>query len=273
MVMSSQYNNYDPFGGFNPSTALSDVRNQMMDAYGQMSQSRSGGMGGGMGGGMSDPFASIGGGMGGMNGPVGIGNTMMGAGPGAGGMANPFAGAGMPFQMPQMGGQMGGGMPPMGQSYDPSQYSGGWQPNWGGGMQAGGGMQQPQQGGMGGAALGGTGEGGIAGYGLPVGQGAPGGNGVNWLDSLGMPIPSFLRQVSNGQTVGPANYNNVLQGLGGVNGLMSPQTLNNLNPSELDFLQGFFETVLGVPFQDVIQAAQRPFAGLGGAAQGQTTWQ
>jgi hypothetical protein len=132
-------------------------------------------------------------------------------------------------------------------------------------------LPQAQQGFQQGMGMSG-GTGGIAGYGLPVGQGAPGGNGVDWLRSLGMPIPAFLQQISNGNPVGPGNYNGVLQSLGGVQGLMSPQTLGNLNPSELQFLQGFFETVLGIPFQDVMSAAYRPFSGLGNAQSASTGW-
>lgn len=247
MVMSPDFNNYNPFQAWNPGTALQDVRNQMMSAYGTLQNARSNASG-------TPPM----GGEAQMQ-PVGMpqvqqpmGQTPMPT-PGSpfanyGGVQNQWQGQyaiqNNPFMQPQ---QMMGApaAPMMGSSIPAAQGSPFTAPSTGG----------------------------IAGYGLPVGQGAPGGNGVEWLRSMGMPIPTFLDQISQGQSVGPANYNNALRGLGGVQGLMSPQTLANLAPSELQFLQGFFETVLGIPFNDIINAAYQPFAGLGNAQTAGFNWQ
>lgn len=236
--MDSQFNNYNPFEGFNPGTALQDLRNQMMDAYGQMQQRQQQQP-------MQQPMSQ-----GPMASPVEMPNpgTPFGNYGGVqnqwqsqwGIQNNPFMQTMM--QQPAMPPQPMGQASPMQQPMQNNPFT---QPNAGG----------------------------IAGYGLPVGQGAPGGNAVNWLAGQGMPIPSFVQQISNGQAVGAGNYNDVVQQLGGVQGLMSPQTLNNLNPSELEFLQGFFETVLGIPFNDIISAAYRPFNGLGNAQQAGFSWQ
>lgn len=336
--MDSANNNYNPFSGFNPQTALTDVRNSLMDAYGQMN-TQTGGRGAqmmgafqqlpqqlqGMGGGLPPSSIFNQGGQQGGGVTAGFGDApsqQNGVGMPQGGpwatqplpQQNPFApmGGGQ-AQMPMQQMQMPQGMPqynpaqqgmytpqyqptqqdlmqqfPQGQAQgqfpqpfmpNPQQAMGLPAPNPQQVMQGGPTGYNPQSQGMaqqpympptgqGGGIGGGAGQ-----FGLPVGQGTPGGGpAVDWLKSQGMPIPSFLQQASDGQPIGGANYNETLTKLGDAGGLPSLQSLNNLNPSEQAFLQGFFETVLGIPYADVVAAAQRPFAGLGQATQGRANW-
>lgn len=266
MPSSSQYNNYNPFSGFNPGEALSQVRSQMMDAYGQM---QAGGQAGGGGQQVNQQVQQ--------NGYPGWGGQGGGQPQGWGGMANwggvqnqwqsqygmqnnPFMQQPMSQPAIQPMPQQNVGLNPYNRGYQQPMQQANPLP-----MAAPDPMQVMQQ--SGGGIGGGAGM-----FGLPVGQGAPGGSGVDWLSDLGMPIPQFLQQISDNQAVGPGNYNDVLQQLGGVGGLPSLQSLQNLNPSEQEFLAGFFETVLGIPFNDVVAAAARPFAGLGNAQQSRTAW-
>lgn len=101
-------------------------------------------------------------------------------------------------------------------------------------------------------------------FGFAPGQ-VPGGDAISFLRSQGLPVPDFLQQTASGQPVRPGSLGTAAQELGGVS-LPSLQGLRNLNPDELEFLAGFFETVLGIPFQTVINEIQRPFAGLQPAA-------
>lgn len=268
MAMSPDYNNYDPTMAFNPQTALSDVRNHIMDAYGRMNQGDAqtqpvgGGFGGGFGGGSpfgnlaSNPFIQS---LQGMNFPAPQANPLAGYGDAGGGWGAQPQGSNH-RQSSGYGRTYGGGGYGGGAAYGGGN-PGGTPPPMGGTPQAGGGT--PQAGGTGG----------IAGYGLPVGQGVPGGDALAWLQSMGMPIPDFLSRIQAGMPVGPADYNQVVNSLGGMRGLPSPQTLGNLNDSEMQFLQGFFETVLGIPFGDIVNSAYRPFSGLGNAQYGQMNWQ
>lgn len=285
MVNPSATSNYNPFSGFNPRTALGDMRNQIMDYIGQMGQ-----------GGGANP----------QNTTAGmfqnyVQSRQPPAGYPAGGGVQPTLGIGdtmMPNQNPLQA-LFGNLSPQLGTGYGPG--GGAWGPTGGtaAGIQSnpfiqamqgppggiapaiGGAMNNYTQSVQGGnpdplalmQGFGGQGIGGGAGqFGLPVGQGAPGGNAVDWLSGLGMPIPSFLQQISNNQPVGGSDYNTVLQQLGGVGGLPSLQSLMNLNPSEQEFLAGFFETVLGIPFNDVVAAAARPFSGLGEARSARTSF-
>ncbi len=95
----------------------------------------------------------------------------------------------------------------------------------------------------------------------------PGDNALNFIQQLGGQIPDFLSTLNQGQAVGaPGDIGASLQGLGqfgGGGGVPSPQSLSNLQPSEMQFLQGFFETLLGIPMQDVLGASFQPFQGLG----------
>lgn len=94
----------------------------------------------------------------------------------------------------------------------------------------------------------------------------PGDNAVNFIQQLGGQIPDFLSTLNQGQAVGGrGDIGRSLQGLGqfgGGGGVPSPQSLGNLQPSEMQFLQGFFETLLGIPMSDVMGASFAPFQGL-----------
>lgn len=94
-----------------------------------------------------------------------------------------------------------------------------------------------------------------------------GDNALDFLKSLGGDIPSSLQSLFNGQPVGQAsNLGQSLMGLGGwQGGAPSPQSLGNMNPSELDFLQGFFQSLLGIPMEDVMNGVMQPFNGLNSA--------
>ena len=267
MAMNSAANNYNPFSGFDPRTALGDMRNQIMDYAGNM-----GGQGGqrlpGVGANQPSMFENYspnrqqpaGG-----QPTLGIGNTMMpsqnpfqslfgngfpgfgGGGPGG----NPFQNN--PFIQAMQGGQagapLGGAMANPQSGPDPLAVMQGFSNAQGGGI--GGGAGQ---------------------FGLPVGQGAPGGNALDWLTGLGMPVPPFLSNIANNRPGGGGDYNTALQQLGGIGGLPSLQTLMGLSPSEQEFLAGFFETVLGIPFTDIVSAAARPFSGLGQAQGARTSF-
>ena len=292
MAMNPAANNYNPFSGFDPRTALGDMRSQIMDYAGNM-----GGQGNMPGAGTNPQNTSLGmfqnylqsrqrppgypSGGGGQP-MLGIGDTMMpnqnplqalfgnlspalgngGSGPGGGTwgpntasgiQSNPFiqamqGGAGQ--IAPTIGGAMGG--------YQQSVQSGNPDP-----LSLMQGFSSAQGGGIGGGA---------GQFGLPVGQGAPGGNALDWLSGLGMPIPPFLSNIANNRPGGGADYNTSLQQLGGIGGLPSLQTLMGLSPSEQEFLAGFFETVLGIPFTDVVAAAAKPFSGLGQARGARTSF-
>lgn len=116
-------------------------------------------------------------------------------------------------------------------------------------------------------------------YTLPGAQGIQGGgmqanpfqgdvsgrSGIGRLEDLAGAdaVPNFLRMLSGGQAIGnPSNMNDTLMQLGQFNGTPSPQSLNNLNPSENQFLQGFMESILGIPWADITSAAYQPFQGL-----------
>ena len=110
---------------------------------------------------------------------------------------------------------------------------------------------------------GGSGYGGNEGYG-GVQQGfQPGNNALSFLEGLGGGVPEFLRMLSGGQALGrPGDMNSTLNQMGQFGGMPSPQSLGNMNWSELQFLQGFFESVLGIPFLDILGESTRPFEGL-----------
>ena len=95
-------------------------------------------------------------------------------------------------------------------------------------------------------------------FGMPQGA-VPGGDAIGYLRSLGMPIPDFL---NNDMRMRPTDLGTSLQQLGNVSA-PSLQALQRLNPSAQEFLAGFFETVLGIPMQDILFNAQQPWQGLG----------
>lgn len=98
-------------------------------------------------------------------------------------------------------------------------------------------------------------------FGFQPGQGVPGGNAIQYLERMGMPIPPHLRAVAGGRAVQRGDLNRASQQLGGAF-LPTPQAMQRMSPSEQQFTQGFYETVLGLPFSDIMQSIQQPFAGL-----------
>lgn len=98
-------------------------------------------------------------------------------------------------------------------------------------------------------------------FGLPVGQGAPGGDAIAWLQSLGMPIPPFLQALQHGQALPQTDYGNVLQQFGNLS-WPSLQGLQRIGPDATQFLAGLIETVFGIPFDRVVELASAPYAGL-----------
>lgn len=97
-----------------------------------------------------------------------------------------------------------------------------------------------------------------------------GDNALDYLRSLGGTIPSFLQTLFNGGAVRePGNMSAALNGLGGwAGGVPSPQSFGNLSGSEGDFLQGFFESLLGIPMSDIMGASMQPFQNLRTAPRG-----
>jgi hypothetical protein len=84
-------------------------------------------------------------------------------------------------------------------------------------------------------------------------------------------IPQFLQNLGRGKAVGRNNQAQAMQGLGQFS-MPSPQSLGNLGPSEMEFLSGFFESILGMPMSDVMQGVYAPFQGLRRAAPARTQW-
>lgn len=99
-------------------------------------------------------------------------------------------------------------------------------------------------------------------FGLPTGQ-IPGGNALGFMQSQNIPTPQYVQDVANGLPTQSPDVASQAMAIGQSN-IPSMQTLANLSPSAQSFLQGFFETVLGIPWEDVLYAAQKPFLGLRG---------
>lgn len=99
------------------------------------------------------------------------------------------------------------------------------------------------------------------GFGFDVGAGVPGGNAVDFLTEQGFPVPDFLNALNDRDPFQTGDLAASAQQLGGIE-LPSLQSLSRLSPSELDFLSGFFESLLGIPFADILFAAQQPTRGL-----------
>lgn len=107
-------------------------------------------------------------------------------------------------------------------------------------------------------------------FGFGFGQGVPGGDVVQFLMDAGFPDVSLLQAIQQGRPLGQTNVSSAAQQLGGI-GLPSPQSLTRLGPSGLQFLLGLFETMLGIPEEDLLFGALQPFQGLGGAPQARQT--
>ena len=277
MPLNPTANNYNPLSGFDPRTALSDVRNQIMSYMGNNQ-----GGGGAPFGSTPAPRDMF------QNRPpsgeprLGIGDTMMpndplqslfgNFSPAFGGGTGGFGSRGTEWQIQNpIYQQASFQRNPFIQAMQNAPT--GAAPNTAGGMNGYQTNQDPLALMQGFSSAQGGGIGGGAGqFGLPVGQGAPGGNALDWLSGLGMPVPPFLSNIANNRPASGGDYNTALQQLGGVGGLPSLQTLMSLSPSEQEFLAGFFETVLGIPFQDIVDAAARPFAGLGAARGARTSF-
>lgn len=87
---------------------------------------------------------------------------------------------------------------------------------------------------------------------------------LDYIRSLGGAVPDSLSTLFNGQALSnPGNMSSVLNQLGGwQGGVPSPQSFMNMSPSELDYLSGFFESLLGIPMNDILAASTQPFNGL-----------
>jgi hypothetical protein len=89
-----------------------------------------------------------------------------------------------------------------------------------------------------------------------------------FMQQQGMPSSPNLERLMNGQALQSSDISRSVGALGNIP-IPSLQSLARLAPSELEFLSGLFETVLGIPFMDILWQAQRPYQGLRGAPQGQ----
>lgn len=97
----------------------------------------------------------------------------------------------------------------------------------------------------------------------------PGGDALQFLRDIGFPIPSSFSGLQTGQPLQAGDLGTASRQLGGLD-IPSPQSLGRLDDTGLQLLMSIFETLLGIPFQDVQRAGLRPFQGLRGAPQGRT---
>lgn len=99
-------------------------------------------------------------------------------------------------------------------------------------------------------------------FGFGTGNGVPGGDVLAYMASVGMPIPPFLQQIFAQQGgVGRTDYGVSSQKLGGAP-IPSLQSLNRAGPDATEFLAGLYETLLGIPFDRIVESAAAPFSGL-----------
>ena len=123
--------------------------------------------------------------------------------------------------------------------------------------------------GIGTTGVGGQAGGGIGGaFGFQPGA-VPGRDAIAFLSRTGMQLPQFLQALKTNEFIQPQNLQRASQELGGVN-LPSLQGFNRLLPSQQKILAGFFETLLGIPFEDIFAAISQPFQGLSSARPGAT---
>lgn len=104
-------------------------------------------------------------------------------------------------------------------------------------------------------------------FGFGFGQGVPGGDMAQYLQNAGFPDMSIPNALRAGAPLGGSNVGRAAQQLGNVN-VSSPQQMAQLGPSGLEFLRGMIETMLGIPFEDYLNASMQPFQGLQGAPMG-----
>lgn len=109
-------------------------------------------------------------------------------------------------------------------------------------------------------------------FGFGIGNGVPGGDMAAYLQNQGFPDMSIPNALRAGAPLGGSNVGRAAQRLGNVN-VTSPQQMAQLGPSGLEFLRGMIETMLGIPFEDYLNASLQPFQGLQGApmARGRTS--
>ena len=109
-------------------------------------------------------------------------------------------------------------------------------------------------------------------FGFGMGNGVPGGDMAAYLQNQGFPDMSIPNALRAGAPLGGSNVGRAAQRLGNVN-VTSPQQMAQLGPSGLEFLRGMIETMLGIPFEDYLNASMQPFQGLQGApmARGRTS--
>lgn len=102
-------------------------------------------------------------------------------------------------------------------------------------------------------------------FGLPSGPVEGGLQG--FLQDNEVPMSPNLERLMQGQALQSADISRSVGSLGNIP-IPSLQSLSRLAPSELEFLSGLFETVLGIPFMDILWQAQRPYQGLRSAPMG-----
>lgn len=109
-------------------------------------------------------------------------------------------------------------------------------------------------------------------FGFGFGNGVPGGDMAAYLQNAGFPDMSIPNALRAGAPLGGSNVGRAAQRLGNIN-VTSPQQMAQLGPSGLEFLRGMIETMLGIPFEDYLNASMQPFQGLQGApmARGRTS--
>ncbi len=103
-------------------------------------------------------------------------------------------------------------------------------------------------------------------FGFPAGPLA--GGALPFAQSVGLPGTSLLEALSQGR---PFPRNNVSRGAGALGlagGLPSPQSLQGLGPSGIEFFLGMLETLIGIPANDILFGMMQPFQGLGQARRG-----
>lgn len=102
-----------------------------------------------------------------------------------------------------------------------------------------------------------------------LGMGVPGGDALSFLQQGGFPTQGPLSALQQGQVAPISNIGAATQRFGNLP-IPSPQFLQRLGPTGVQFLAGLFETLLGVPFADVMWAGMQPFQGMGEGEEGRT---
>ena len=93
-------------------------------------------------------------------------------------------------------------------------------------------------------------------------QPLPSGNAIGGIRQMGGTVPNFLELLGLGAPVPQGNMGGAFQQMSGFSA-PSPQSMNNMAPSEYKYLQGLVESPLvGMPFEDLLDAILAPFQGL-----------